>query len=250
LETETSYYTEAERNGAKRMNPSLENAPFIPADPLSLGLFSLLCVAMVSIWLFAVWRARYRFVRFGFWLAAYLLGFCGLVRSGAPLRHVIPAFPLMLAAIVLISVLFSVSEYGGRIARLYPLEALVGFQAFRLPLEWILHRWAILGTVPATMTWTGQNPDVLTGVVCLLVIPWLKRFPAAAWAAQLLGTILLVNVLRVVILSSPFPFSWPLPHPLRLLGYLPYALIGPLFVGSALTGHLILFRKLLRPRES
>jgi hypothetical protein len=59
-----------------------------------------------------------------------------------------------------------------------------------------------------------------------------------------------VNVLRVVVLSSPFPFAWPLANPLQLALYFPYVLIAPLFVGAALAGHLVAFRALVRSGSS
>lgn len=50
--------------------------------------------------------------------------------------------------------------------------------------------------------------------------------------------------MRVAIMSSPLPFAWgPQPPPLLLALHLPYALIGPVCVGGALFGHVVLTRK-------
>ena len=100
-----------------------------------------------------------------------------------------------------------------------------------------------------TMTWEGSNLDVITGVLALLCAPLAGRWRGAAWLANAVGLVLLVNVIRVVVLSSPLPFAWPDVSPRLQLGmYLPYALIAPVCVGGALAGHVVLTRALLRGR--
>lgn len=136
-------------------------------------------------------------------------------------------------------------ESGIRKPRL-PLTVLIGFQGFRLPLELILHRWATIGTVPETMTWTGQNFDVISAAVALVTAPLVSKWPCLAWIPSIIGLGLLLNVMRVVVLSSPLPFSWQLHNQLQLIMYLPYALIVPLCVAPALIGHLVVVSYLLR----
>ena len=125
-----------------------------------------------------------------------------------------------------------------------PVVWLVGLQTFRLPLELILHHWAEIGTIPKTMTWTGSNIDIVAGIVALLFTPLLRFHKKLVWVPQLIGFFLLLNVLRVVLMSSPFPFSWELETPLLLAMYFPYVLIAPLFVLPAFMAHLLLFKKL------
>lgn len=194
--------------------------------------------------LFALIRSQLHAIAAG--LVAFLVLFCGVVWSGAPRQYPIPVIPLLFASILGSSIWFSFSKSGGALARALPLSVLVGFQAFRLPLELILYHWANIGTVPATMTWTGQNFDIISGIVAALAGPVANRSKVFAWIATIIGIALLFNVLRVVVLSSPFPFSWPLERPLQLILYMPYALIGPLFVAPALIGHLITIRALLK----
>jgi hypothetical protein len=63
--------------------------------------------------------------------------------------------------------------------------------------------------------------------------------------ANLVGIVLLVNVARVALLSSPVPFGWGVEPPLVLALHLPYALIGPVCVSGALLGHVVLTRALV-----
>ena len=116
----------------------------------------------------------------------------------------------------------------------------------RLPLELILHAWAHQGTIPSTMTWTGQNWDIVSGGAALLAAPLARRHRVAAWCANVIGMALLLNVVRVAVLSSPISFGWQITPPLLLAFHLPYALILPVCIGGAAMGHVVLTRALLR----
>jgi hypothetical protein len=145
----------------------------------------------------------------------------------------------MLGALVL-----GLSPVGRWWAAGLPIWALVAFQGFRLPLEIVLHWWAEDRTIPETMTWTGSNLDVISGVVAIAAAPW-SRHRAVAWFANVVGIVLLANVARVAVLSSPVPFGWNVDPPLMLAMHLPYAWIVPICVGGALCGHIVLTRALL-----
>jgi hypothetical protein len=188
----------------------------------------------------------------------WLLALSFIVASGAVAASPMPRIPLFFAAANLGGVVLGLSPAGGWLARGLPLWTLVAFQGFRLPLEMVLHSWGRQGTIPMTMTWEGSNLDVVTGVTALAAAVAVRvlgtydsRARAAAWAANLVGLALLVNVGRVAMLSSPLPFAWPDVNPrLQLAMFMPYALIGPVCVAGALAGHIVLTRALLltRPR--
>ena len=62
-----------------------------------------------------------------------------------------------------------------------------------------------------------------------------------------LGALVVASlVIRVALFSSPVPFGWGQQPPLLLALHLPYAYIGPVCVGGALIGHIVLTRALLR----
>ena len=94
------------------------------------------------------------------------------------------------------------------------------------------------------MTWTGQNWDIISGTAALICAPLATRYRITARVANIVGLALLVNVIRVAILSSPLPFAWGQQPPLLLALHLPYAFIGPVCVGGALFGHVVLTRAL------
>ncbi|MCC2680133.1 MAG: hypothetical protein K0R29_2709 [Pseudobdellovibrio sp.] len=216
---------------------------FTPADSLSLSAFIVFSIIMTALFHYVFQKvkapARYPLI---WW--AYVIFFSTVVLSGLPGKLIIPVVPLLFATLLGLYLYFAFSTFGKTVSAQFSAAALIGFQCFRLPLELILHQWAAGGTIPETMTWTGQNWDVITGIVSLITIPFLNRSKKLAYAVNILGFILLMNVLRVVVMSSPLPFAWPLNNPLQLVFYFPYCLIAPLFVGPALFGHVVAFRKL------
>jgi hypothetical protein len=151
--------------------------------------------------------------------------------------------PAVFALVLVSAVGVAASPVGARLAVL-PLPALVAFQGFRLPLELVLHAWSGAGTVPPQMTWTGDNWDVATGVIALVCAPFARR-PAVAWFANVVGFVLLANVVRVVALSTPGPLQ-RYPEPLLLAFHFPTVWIATVCVAGALLGHLVTFRALLR----
>jgi hypothetical protein len=99
------------------------------------------------------------------------------------------------------------------------------------------------------MTWSGRNWDVVSGIAALVAAPFATRHRAVAWVVNVVGMVLLLNVMRVALLSSPVPFGWGTEPPLTLALHLPYALVGPVCVGGALAGHIVLTRALLSRRQ-
>ena len=157
-----------------------------------------------------------------------------------------PGIPLFFVSANLVALAYALSPAGARLAHGLPLSALLLFQGFRLPLELILHGWVGAGIIPETMTWSGQNFDIVSGILAILLAPLVVKRPGLAWIFNGVGLLLLVNVARVATLSSPLPFGWGVQPPLTLVYSLPYAWIGPVCVGGALAGHVILTRALLR----
>lgn len=143
------------------------------------------------------------------------------------------------------AVALGLSPLGKLLAEKISFRGLVAFQAFRLPLEIILHAWALQSVIPQTMTWSGQNLDIISGILALLIFPLANRYKNLVWIFDIVGFLLLINVMRVAVMSSPLPFAWNISPALDLAFRLPYALIGPVCVGGALAGHIILTRKLL-----
>ena len=174
----------------------------------------------------------------------------GLLERPGPIPMLMPFF----AACNLLVVGLAFSRLGTRLSTGLPIAALVGFQAFRLPLELVLHRWYNEGVIPVQMTFDGHNFDILSGIGAIVLVFALRR-GVAGWrsvlAYNLMATGLLITVATIAVLSAPVPFRAYFAEPTLVLPYNPpYTWIVPFCVSGALFGHLLVFRWLWANRAS
>jgi hypothetical protein len=138
--------------------------------------------------------------------------------------------------------------FGTKLLAVTPLAAVVGFQAFRVPLELLLHRLYAEGTIPVQMTYSGLNFDIATGLSALFVAVALHLHRCSRWLLALwnvAGFALLINIVAVAVLSSPVPFRYFTNLPDNLLpSTFPYVWLPTFLVQAALFGHLLVFRAL------
>ncbi|HUQ75950.1 MAG TPA: hypothetical protein VM183_14580 [Burkholderiales bacterium] len=148
--------------------------------------------------------------------------------------------------ITLCTLVLAFSAFGSRLATGVPLAALVGFQVFRVPLEWVLHRLYSEGVIPVQMTYAGQNFDIVSGVLAAALALWLwtgRRSVRLVAAWNIIGLVLLATIVGIAILSSPVPFRQFMNDPPNLLpSTLPYVWLPTFLVQAALFGHLLVFR--------
>lgn len=129
-----------------------------------------------------------------------------------------------------------------------PLQWLIGFQVFRIPVEIFLHQGYLDGFVPVQMTWVGRNLDILTGLTAIPVAWLVSRNRLANWAIRawnLAGFALLVNIMGVAILSFPAPFRQFHNEPANVfVSTFPYVWLPAFLVPAAWFGHVSVFRRL------
>lgn len=175
-----------------------------------------------------------------------VLAYLGLV-DRYDTRPPLALVPVLVATLCTVAVAFS--SIGERFAQL-PLSALVGYQVFRVPVEWLLHRLFLEGVVPVQMTFHGRNFDIVSGLTGGLLGLWLLRkheSPLLVTLWNCMGLALLANIVAVAMMSTPAPFRTFLEGPAnRLPGVFPYVWLPTFLVQAALFGHLIVFRALSR----
>ena len=140
------------------------------------------------------------------------------------------------------------SRLGLRIATGIPLAALVGVQAFRFPLEMMLHRAFREGLMPVQMSYSGFNFDILTGLSAIGVALYLVKRPHALGVVRVwnvAGIVLLANVLTIAVLSTPTPIRVFHNEPANeWIAHAPWVWLPAVFVVAAIIGHIIVFRRL------
>jgi hypothetical protein len=159
-----------------------------------------------------------------------------------------PTAGVVIAVAVVLALAVATSRLGFRLASGLPLAALVGAQAFRLPLELLLHRAYIDGLMPVQMSYSGLNFDILSGLSAIVVAVLLVRRPTSLGAARIWnvgGALLLVNILTVAVLSTPTPLRVFHNEPANeWVAHAPWVWLPSVFVVAAIIGHVIVFRRL------
>lgn len=167
----------------------------------------------------------------------------GLLHFSSP-----PTMVALLVATMAIAIGLAASPAGARLARGIPLPLLVGFQAFRIPVELLLHRAYVEGLAPVQLTYAGRNFDIVSGATAALLAIWLARGRPPRWTVatwNVLGLALLANVVTVAILSAPLPFRVFLNEPANVwVLRAPWVWLPTVMVLAAVLGHALVFRRL------
>ena len=198
---------------------------------------------------------RGRAVRVGAAVLAWLLVTALVAASGVLRRFdaTPPPFAVLALAVVLVGIAVPCSPLGTLLIRGLPLWALVGFQVFRFPLELVMHRAYIEGVMPQQMSYSGYNYDIVSGITAGALGWWLARRRLSRWVVaswNALGFILLVNIVTIAIVSTPV-FGWFGDERLNIfVTYPPFVWLPAVLVTAALTGHILVWRRLCAAPES
>lgn len=159
-------------------------------------------------------------------------------RDPQPLRLLLVGIGALAAAITL-------SPLGRRLADHLPLWSLVALQAFRLPLELAMHGMYERGIMPVQMSYSGRNFDILTGATAIIVAVLIAigrggRALITVW--NVIGLILLVNIVAVAVLSTPRFHYFGHEQVNVWITYPPFVWLPAVMVLTALAAHLSIFR--------
>ena len=159
-----------------------------------------------------------------------------------------PTAGVLIAVGVGLAIAVGTSRLGARLATGIPLAALIGVQAFRFPLELMLHRAYREGLMPVQMSYSGFNFDILTGLSAIVVALYIARRPNAVAVARIwnaAGIVLLANILTIAVLSTPTPIRVFHNEPANeWIAHAPWVWLPAVFVVAAIVGHIVIFRRL------
>jgi hypothetical protein len=188
-------------------------------------------------------------------IGAYFAVSALLAASGVLTRagHGPPPMLVMMALLTAVTVFVAMGPLGARFAEVLPLWALVGLQAFRLPLELVLRKAAADGTMPVQMSFEGRNFDIVTGATALVLAVLLYRTKISnSWvlAWNVLGAALLANVVGIAIVSLPWIHAFGPDRVNEWVLHFPFVWLPAILVQAALFGHIVVFRRLTAARRS
>lgn len=217
-----------------------------------------IALALSALFVAATWRTgeglgaaarRRRTLRAGVGIAIWLAAMAGAALSGLLGRFDLRPPPMVIwfASMVAMTLALAWSPFGRRFADKLPFAALIGFQAFRLPLELVMHRAAVAGIMPDVMSYTGYNFDIVSGATALPLALYAWRRPPPRWLIVLWnvsGQILLFVVAGVALAASPLFRAFGDDQVNVWVTEFPYAWIA-VMVAAALFGHAVTMRKLM-----
>jgi hypothetical protein len=162
-----------------------------------------------------------------------------------------PPMLIMMASVVAMALAFGFSPFGRRGALNLSFAILIGFQAFRFPLELVMHHAGTVGIMPVELSFSGYNFDVITGIGALVIFFILQsgrslpRF--VLWLWNIWGSVCLVMIAFIAITASPMIklFGDDPAHLNIWVLYFPYVWLPVVLVTIAISGHVVLWRKLL-----
>ena len=191
--------------------------------------------------------------------ALLVLGWCGLqaafAASGVLARFDArpPPLALFLAALVAGAIGLGASRFAAPLAHGLPLAGLVGFQAFRLPLEWVMHEAARAGVMPSLLSFSGWNFDIATGTLAIPVAALVAAGRAPRWlvpAWNALGLAALGMIAVIAIGTAPFVQAFGPDQVNAWVAYLPFVYLPGVMVVAALVGHILVLRRLRQAAPS
>jgi hypothetical protein len=158
-----------------------------------------------------------------------------------------PPAALFFAAVIAVAIAFGASRFAAPLAHGLPLAALVGFQAFRLPLELVMHEAGRAGVMPTLLSFSGANFDIVTGTLAIPValLAAAGRAPRAlilAWNA--LGIAALLVIAGIAVGTAPFVQAFGPAQVNAWVAYLPFVYLPGVMVAAAIAGHVLVLRRL------
>ncbi len=103
------------------------------------------------------------------------------------------------------------------------------------------------------MSYSGLNFDIVTGITALIVCALLATGRAGvrmARAWNVMGTLLLVNIISIALLSAPAPWRVFRESPANTwIATAPYVWLPTVMVAFAILGHIVIYRRLRAARD-
>lgn len=160
-----------------------------------------------------------------------------------------PQLALLAPMVVGLGLLFLIPA-GRRWSGGMDLTALAALHILRVPVELVLHEAYLEGLVPRSMTYSGHNFDIVTGLSAAFLTAWLvsQKKPSqrvlVAW--NLLGIVLLAIVVITAVFSIPSSVQrWAFDQPNILVVSTPWVLLPAVLVPAVLWAHITALFNLL-----
>lgn len=166
-----------------------------------------------------------------------------------------PRLPVLLLPPLLFIIWLANSPSFTHLLRQIPESWLVYLQSFRVGMEIILWMAFLDNIIPVQMTFEGRNYDILVGLLapvfayyCFTRKKW-PRIVAIGW--NIMGLLLLLNIVVVSILSAPVPFRMFMNEPANtFVAEVPFVWLPAFVVPVAYWLHILSVKQLLAKNKT
>ncbi len=169
---------------------------------------------------------------------------------------VFPPYMLIVLIIPLIITLrLSFSSKFSKLLAIIPTEWLIYIQSFRIIVELLLWMLFVEELLPIQMTFEGRNWDILVGITAPLILLLSERSHKyrksilVGW--NIIGLLLLLNIVVIALLSMPTPVRQFMNEPANtIVATFPYVLLPGFLVPLAYSMHIFSLKQLLLIKKS
>lgn len=161
-----------------------------------------------------------------------------------------PRFVLLIAPTILFIIYIFNSKKGKGFLDHLDHSKLIWLHIVRIPVELILYQMALSKLIPESMTYAGQNFDIIAGISAPIIyfLYYKKQFISKrlliGWNIAMLG--LLFNIVITAVISAPLPFQiLSFDQPNIGVMYFPFIWLPGIIVPLVMIAHFANLRKLI-----
>jgi len=128
-----------------------------------------------------------------------------------------------------------------------PPQWIIGMQVFRIVVELLLFRAYTINLLPKQMTFEGGNLDIFSGILAIPAAIMLRKKyrPGLVRLYNIIGLLLLLNILVIAVLSMPTPLRKFMNEPANtIIGEFPFIYLPGVLVVIAYSLHIFSLRQL------
>lgn len=165
----------------------------------------------------------------------------------ADFTHLPPRPALIIILPLIFALWFIFSNPGSDLLRHALPQGLIYMQSFRIIVELLLWLSFLNNVLPIQMTFEGGNLDILSGLLALptgYLVMKNKRTTRVILVYNIIGLVLLINILIIAVLSFPTPLRHFMNEPSNaIIAQFPYILLPGVLVPLAYSLHLFSMRQ-------
>jgi len=209
--------------------------------------FVLTTILTVFIFLKASGFSKKAFSAILIWMIFHgVLGYSGFYQN---IESMPPRIFLTFGPTIVMFLILFFSKRGKRWIENLNLKILTLLHIVRVPVELVLYGLFLEETIPELMTFSGRNFDILAGITAPFV--YYFGFVKITFSTKLiliwniLGLVLLLNIVLNAILSAPLPFQqFAFDQPNIAILYFPFIWLPAMVVPLVLFSHLVALKRL------